>query len=59
MVMQDMGFAIPVLFFVLVIPFRALMAWIYNSTDSLFVAGLVHAAGDAAVAGAECSPARR
>jgi uncharacterized protein len=51
MVMQDMGFAIPFLFLVLVIPFRALMAWIYNSTDSLFVAGLVHAAGDAAVAG--------
>ena len=27
------------------------MAWVYNRTDSLFVVGLVHAAGDAAVAG--------
>jgi len=51
MVAQDMNLVVPVLFFVLVIPFRALMAWIYNRTDSLFVVGLVHAAGDAAVAG--------
>jgi membrane protease YdiL (CAAX protease family) len=51
MVAQNMGPAIPVLFFVLVIPFRALMAWIYNRTDSLFLVGLVHAAGDATVAG--------
>src|SRR5215211_2697663 len=51
MVIQNMGLAIPVVFFVLVIPFRALMAWIYNHTDSLFVVGLVHAAGDATVAG--------
>ena len=51
MVAQNMSLVVPVLFFVLVIPFRALMAWIYNRTDSLFVVGLVHAAGDAAVAG--------
>ena len=51
MVVQDMGLIIPVAFFVLAIPFRALMAWVYNRTDSLFVVGLVHAAGDAAVAG--------
>lgn len=50
-VMQDMGVLIPVLFFVLVIPFRALMAWLYNRTDSLFITGLVHAAGDAVVGG--------
>jgi membrane protease YdiL (CAAX protease family) len=48
---QSMGFVIPVAFFVLTIPFRALMAWIYNRTDSLFVVGLVHAAGDGAIAG--------
>jgi membrane protease YdiL (CAAX protease family) len=51
MVVQDMGVIIPVVFFVLVIPFRALMAWVYNRTDSLFLVGLVHAAGDATVAG--------
>jgi uncharacterized protein len=51
MVIQDMGVIMPVVFFVLVIPFRALMAWVYNRTDSLFVVGLVHAAGDATVAG--------
>src|SRR6266568_2998513 len=48
---QSMGFVIPVAFFVLTIPFRALMAWIYNRTDSLFVVGLVHAAGAGAIAG--------
>jgi uncharacterized protein len=51
MVIQDMGVFIPIVFFVLVIPFRALIAWVYNRTDSLFVVGLLHAAGDAAVAG--------
>jgi membrane protease YdiL (CAAX protease family) len=51
MVVQNLGPVIPFVFFVLVIPFRALMAWIYNRTDSLFVVGLVHAAGDATVAG--------
>jgi len=48
---QSMGFVIPVAFFVLTIPVRALLAWIYNRTDSLFVVGLVHAAGDGAIAG--------
>jgi membrane protease YdiL (CAAX protease family) len=51
MVIQNMGPIVPFVFFVLVLPFRALMAWIYNRTDSLFVVGLVHAAGDATVAG--------
>lgn len=36
---------------VLAIPFRALTAWIYNRTGSLFVVGLVHAAGNATAGG--------
>jgi membrane protease YdiL (CAAX protease family) len=34
-------------FVVLAVPFRALMAWLYNRTGSLFLIGLVHAVGDA------------
>lgn len=33
------------------IPFRALQAWVYNRTGSLFVVGLVHAAGNAVALG--------
>ena len=33
------------------IPFRALVAWVYNRTGSLFIAGLLHAAGNAAAVG--------
>jgi membrane protease YdiL (CAAX protease family) len=33
------------------VPFRALMAWVYNRTGSLFAVGLVHAAGNAAAVG--------
>jgi uncharacterized protein len=36
----------------MVIPFRALLAWIYNRTGSLFLVGLLHAAGNAAATGA-------
>jgi len=51
MVVQSLPLFAPIVLFVLIIPFRALMAWIYNRTDSLFLAGLVHAAGDATVGG--------
>src|SRR5579864_7814792 len=37
--------------FVMVVPFRALVAWVYNRTGSLFLIGLLHAAGDAMVGG--------
>jgi membrane protease YdiL (CAAX protease family) len=36
---------------VMAIPFRALVAWPYNRTGSLFLVGLLHAAGDAAGSG--------
>ena len=39
------------LFFVLAIGFRALVAWVYNHTYSLFLVGLLHAAGNAAGGG--------
>ena len=41
----------PVLF-LMAIPFRASLAWIYNCTGSLFLVGLLHAAGDATGSGA-------
>ena len=50
-VSQDLNLVVPVLLFVVVIPFRALVAWVYNRTDSLFLVGLLHAAGDGSVAG--------
>lgn len=50
-VVEGLGFEIFLLFFVLTIPFRALIAWVYNRSGSLLVVGLVHAAGDALVAG--------
>lgn len=39
------------LFFVMAIGFRALIGWVYNSTDSLFLVGVLHAAGNAATGG--------
>jgi uncharacterized protein len=45
------GLIIIALLFVLMIPFRALVGWVYNRTDSLFVVGLLHAIGDGSVAG--------
>jgi membrane protease YdiL (CAAX protease family) len=33
------------------LPFRALVAWVYNRTGSLLLGGLVHAAGNAAAVG--------
>ena len=45
----DNGLAIVIilpLFFILAIPFRALMAWIFNRTGSLFLVGLLHAVSD-------------
>ena len=51
MVMQNTGVLVPIVFFVVAVPFRALMAWLYNRTGSLLVVGLVHAAGDAIAGG--------
>jgi membrane protease YdiL (CAAX protease family) len=45
------GLIILVAFFVLAIPFRALTAWLYNRTGSLFLVGLLHAVGDATTNG--------
>ena len=33
------------------IPYRAVMAWVYNRTGSLFLVGLLHAAGNGAAVG--------
>ena len=38
-------------FIILAIPFRAVNAWLYNRTASLFLVGFVHAAGNAATSG--------
>jgi membrane protease YdiL (CAAX protease family) len=38
-------------FIVIAIPFRALVAWMYNRTGSLFLVGLLHAIGDATTNG--------
>ena len=38
-------------FIVLAIPFRALTGWLYNRTGSVFLVGLLHAAGDATTSG--------
>jgi uncharacterized protein len=38
-------------FIVIAIPFRALTAWMYNRTGSLFLVGLLHAIGDATTNG--------
>jgi membrane protease YdiL (CAAX protease family) len=37
----------------LAVPFRALLAWVDNRTGSLFLVGLVHAAGNAAAGGTD------
>jgi membrane protease YdiL (CAAX protease family) len=46
------GLALVLLVSVLFVPYRALMGWMYNRTGSLFLVGLLHAAGNAAAAGA-------
>ncbi len=46
-----LGAVFMVAFALVAIPFRALQGWVYNSTGSLFVVGLVHAAGNAAASG--------
>jgi membrane protease YdiL (CAAX protease family) len=38
-------------FIVIAIPFRALVAWMYHRTGSLFLVGLLHAVGDATTNG--------
>lgn len=38
------------------LPFRALLAWVYNRTGSLFLVGLLHAAGNATAGGAGFGP---
>jgi membrane protease YdiL (CAAX protease family) len=45
------GLAVLALFFALAIPFRALVGWLYNRTGSLFLVGLLHAAGNATTSG--------
>ena len=46
------SFALVLIFFLVTIfGFRALMGWIYNRTDNLFIMGLVHAAGNGATGG--------
>jgi membrane protease YdiL (CAAX protease family) len=45
------GLVILLVFFVVAIPFRALVAWVYNRTGSLFLVGLLHAVGDATGSG--------
>lgn len=44
------------LLLVFAVVFRSLMGWIYNRTDSLFLAGLLHAAGNAATVGSLVGP---
>lgn len=45
-----------VVLIVLAVPFRALIGWAYNRTGSLFLVGLVHAAGNAAAGGTGLGP---
>jgi uncharacterized protein len=45
------GLLVLLAFFALAIPFRALQGWVYNRTASLFLVGLLHAAGDGMAAG--------
>lgn len=44
-------FSVLVLMIVICVPFRALLAWVYNHTGSLALVGLVHAAANATAAG--------
>jgi hypothetical protein len=43
------GALIMAILVILAIPFRMVMAWIFNCTGSLFLVGLAHACGHAAV----------
>jgi membrane protease YdiL (CAAX protease family) len=43
------GALIMAILVILAIPFRMVMAWIFNCTGSLFLVGLAHACGNAAV----------
>jgi membrane protease YdiL (CAAX protease family) len=43
------GAVIMAVLVVLAVPFRIVMAWVYNRTGSLFLVGLAHAAGNAVV----------
>ena len=45
------GLIVLAAFIVIAIPFRALTAWMYNRTGSLFLVGLLHAVGDATTNG--------
>ena len=45
------GLVLLVILAVLAVPFRFLVGWIYNRTDSLFLVGLVHAIGNALTGG--------
>ena len=47
------GFVTFPLFFVIALGFRALLGWTYNSTGSVFIVGLVHAASNAATGGSQ------
>ena len=46
------GLIILVVSIAVFIPYRALMGWMYNRTGSLFLVGLLHAAGNSVAAGA-------
>ena len=51
---SNAGTGAPLLLVVLILlamPFRALIGWSYNRTESLFLVGLVHAAGNAVAGG--------
>jgi CAAX protease family protein len=50
-VIEDLPVFAMLVLFVMVVPFRALIAWVYNRTGSLLLVGLLHAAGDAMVGG--------
>jgi membrane protease YdiL (CAAX protease family) len=45
------GIVVALVFFIVAIPFRALVAWMFNRTGSLFIVGLLHAVGDATTSG--------
>lgn len=45
------GLVLLVILAVLAVPFRFLVGWIYNRTESLFLVGLVHAIGNALTGG--------
>jgi hypothetical protein len=51
-----LGVALMVFLTVLSMPYRIVNAWMFNRTGSLFLVGLVHAVGDAAVVGSGFGP---